>query len=152
MQGKKAGEKKGKEETSGEQFELYQQQKILKDQLRDLLDQMGSGNEAGNKALKQMEELERILLEKGITTESLERMKSLEHELLELENATLDREKDIKRKASRDDKEREIRSIKDLDLENFDLNEDELLKRERLELSPLYQERVKKYFELIRND
>jgi len=74
------------------------------------------GSQAGKSVLKQMEELEKILLEKGITRESLERMQKLEHELLELENASLKRNQDNKRKSETNVLEQDFREIQELKL------------------------------------
>ncbi|UCE93808.1 MAG: hypothetical protein JSV73_00505 [Flavobacteriaceae bacterium] len=147
MQGKEGQGKKGKEAMSGEQFQLFQEQKMLREQLQELLDNEGSGNREGKKALNQMEELEKILLEKGITKETLDRMQKLEHELLELENADLTRNKDKKRESEANrlnETERKIKALEDLYKKGA---EDENLKRRRLELSPDYKTKVKDYFD-----
>ena len=94
-----------------------------------------------------MEELERILLEKGITDETLDRMQKLEHELLELENANMKRNKDTKREAETNERENEFRDIQDLEGSKKFRNENENLRRKRLEVSPEYKKRVKEYFE-----
>ena len=142
---------KGKEAMSGEQFQMYQEQKLLKDQLREILDKEGGGGQKGKAVLNQMEELEKILLEKGITKESLDRMQKLEHELLEMENAALERNKDSKRKAETSRYEEQFREIDALKHSKESGNEDEILKRKRLELAPDYKKRVKEYFEQDNN-
>ena len=147
MDAQKGQGKKGKEEMSGEQFQMYQEQKLLKEQLQEMLDQQGRGGQKGKSVLNQMEELEKILLEKGITKESLERMQKLEHELLEMEDADLKRNKDSKRKAETNKYEQQFREIEDLNHKRESGNEDEILRRKRLELSPDYKKRVKEYFE-----
>ncbi len=96
-----------------------------------------------------MEELEKILLEKGINKESLDRMQKLEHELLELENAALERNKDNKRKSETSQYKEAFREIDPLDHSRQKGIEDEILKRKRLELSPEYKRRVKEYFEQV---
>jgi hypothetical protein len=126
---------------------MYQEQKMLKDQMQKLLDREVKGSQKGKSVLNQMEDLEKILLEKGITKESLERMQQLEHELLEMENATLERNKDSKRKAETNQLEQQFRDIDELDELKKSGREDELLKRKRLELYPDYKNRVKEYFE-----
>ncbi len=147
MDAQKGKGKKGKEAMSGEQFQMYQEQKMLKDQLREMLDRQGGGGQKGKAVLNQMEELEKILLEKGITKESLDRMQKLEHELLEMENAALERNKDTKRKAKTNRYEQQVREIDALKQSKESGNEDEILRRKRLELSPDYKKRVKEYFE-----
>lgn len=147
MDSQKGQGKKGKEAMSSEQFQMYQEQKMLKDELQKLLDKEGAGGQKGKAALQQMEDLEKILLEKGITKETLERMQELEHELLELENANMERNKDKKRESETNEIDFEQRQIEKLNLENDLRNENETLKRKRLELSPEYKKRVKEYFE-----
>ena len=151
MDEQKGPGKKGKEAMSGEQFQMYQEQKLLKDQLREILDKEGGGGQKGKAVLNQMEELEKILLEKGITKESLDRMQKLEHELLEMENAALERNKDSKRKAETSRYEEQFREIDALKHSKESGNEDEILKRKRLELAPDYKKRVKEYFEQDNN-
>ena len=84
---------------------------------------------------------------KGITNEALDRMQKLEHELLELENANLKRNKDTKRESETNRMENENREIQDLKDSRKFRNENEALRRKRLELSPEYKKRVKEYFE-----
>ena len=148
MDSQKGQGKKGKEAMSGEQFQMYQEQKMIKDQMQKILDQEGTGGQKGKSVMSQMEELEKILLEKGISKESIERMQQLEHELLEMENATLQRNKDTKRKAETNTQEQQFREIDALDQLIESSKENEILRRKRLELSPDYKNRVKQYFEL----
>ena len=77
----------------------------------------------------------------------VDRMQKLEHELLELENAALERNKDSKRKAETSRFEEQFREIDALKHAKDAGNEDEILRRKRLEMSPDYKKRVKKYFE-----
>lgn len=151
MNPQKGQGKKGKEEMSGEQFQMYQEQKLLKDQLRQLMEKEGPNGQKGKNALQQMENLEKILLEKGIGKDALERMQQLEHELLELENANLRKNQDAKRKATTGSQIRDDRRIEELNLDNFNELDQEMLRRERLELSPSYKLKVKKYFETDKN-
>ena len=148
MNPQKGEGKKGKEEMSGEQFQMYQEQKMLKEQLRQLMDEQGMDGQQGKAALQQMENLEKILLEKGIGNEALQRMQQLEHELLELENANLKRNQDAKRKATTGTQIENDRNIDELNLENFDIKDQEMLRRKRLEMSPEYKLKVKEYFEI----
>lgn len=152
MNPQKGQGEKGKEEMSGEQFQMYQEQKMLKEQLRQLMEQEGKGSQEGKAALQQMEDLEKILLEKGIGTEALQRMQQLEHELLELENANLKRNQDAKRKANTGLQIDNSGEIEELDLENFNLKDEEMLRRQRLEMTPDYQLKVKKYFEIDKQE
>jgi serine phosphatase RsbU (regulator of sigma subunit) len=127
---------------------MYQEQKLLKEQMKELLDKEGRNGNTGKSVLNEMEELERILLEKGITRESLERMQKLEHELLEMENANMKRNQDNKRKSETNLRDQELRDIEGIEFNSEFGRENETLKRKALELSPDYKQRVKEYFEL----
>lgn len=147
--GIKPGEKPGKnnsEKMSGEQFQIYQEQNRLKEQLNELLGQNKNNGNQGKKALQQMEALEKLLLEKGITNESLERMQKLEHELLKLENASLDQNKDEKRKSNTNKLNTSKRNIKEINTKKTFLLQDEILIRQNFKLKPVYQEKIKVYF------
>ncbi|MCK4562357.1 MAG: hypothetical protein KAT78_05580, partial [Flavobacteriaceae bacterium] len=98
------------------------------------------------KTLQQMEALEKLLLEKGITNESVARMQRLEHELLKLEKATFDQNKDKKRKSDTNSLRTTKRNIKPIRSKKLFLNEDEILIKQNFKLQPLYQDKVKEYF------
>jgi len=147
-QGTKEGKAKGnksKEKMSGEQFEIYQEQNELKELLKDMLKD-GSG-EQSKKVLQQMDALEKLLLEKGITNETLQNMQRLEHELLKLENATFDQNEDNKRKSNRSDQKFNRKSIDPYDNKKLYFKENEVLIRNYLDLKPEYQKRIKKYYQ-----
>jgi hypothetical protein len=74
-------------------------------------------------------------------------MKQLEYELLELENASLKKERDSKREATTNRKDYERRTEEELLLQRLLEDEKEFLRRENLRLNPDYQKRVKEYFE-----
>jgi hypothetical protein len=147
--GDKPGNTKGKitkEQLSGEQFQLYKEQSLLKEQLRDILQQHSIEGKQSIKILKQMEELEKLLLEKGINNESLQRMERLEYELLKLEEATFEQNKKKERKSDTNKEKRVQHSVKPLNIKNINLNEDEILIRQNIMLQPKYQKRIKVYF------
>lgn len=151
MEGKKGEGKKGKEAMSGDQFQMYQDQKRLKEEMERILENEGLEGRNGKSVLNQMEMLEKILLEKGINNETLERMKQLEHQLLEMEKAMIKKNKDSKRLAETSLSEQEPRTIDSLNLDKRYENRDEYLKRNKLELTPDYRKRVKEYFEQDKN-
>jgi hypothetical protein len=145
---KQSGEgRNGQEQMSGEQFRMYQEQQLLREKLKELLDQQGSGSQSGKNALDSMEELEKILLEKGFTRETLERMRQLEYELLELENASMKKERDSKREATTNKKEYQRSEMEEILLQKLLEDEKERLRRENIRMNPDYQKRVKEYFE-----
>jgi hypothetical protein len=139
---------KGQEEMSGEQFQLYQEQQMLRQKLKDLLGQQGEGGKQGKEALDSMEKLERMLLEKGFNEETLERMQKLEYELLELENASLQKNKDKKRESQTNLKEYDARQEQEILWNELRGKDKELLRRENIRMNPDYQKKVKSYFEV----
>ena len=143
------GKDQGQEEMSGEQFRMYQDQQMLREKLKQLMDEQGDGAGAGKRALDAMEELERILLEKGFTRETLERMQQLEYELLELENASLKKNKDSKRESTTNRREYENEGDLELLMKELFRQDREFLRRGNIRMQPDYQLRVKKYFEKL---
>ena len=137
---------RGQEEMSGEQFRMYQEQRMLREKMEELLRQNGSDSDKGKQVLDQMESLERILLEKGITQETLQRMQRLEHELLEMENAGYENNKEKRRRSETGIDRNQKRLIQKLEEIKGSGAEDELLRRNRIPMSPDYQRRVKDYF------
>ncbi len=137
---------KSKEQMSGEQFEIYQEQSRLKEQLNELL-KNGSNGSQEKKVLQQMDELEKLLLEKGITNETLRNMQRLEHELLKLDNATFNKNEDSKRKSNTNEERFIRKNIKPLKGNKLYFEEDEILIRNYLDLKPDYRKRIKKYYQ-----
>ena len=138
---------KSKEQLTGEQFQMYQEQSRLKEQLNDLMGKNPKKGNGGKEVIKQMEELEKMLLQKGITNESLQRMQRLEYELLKLEKATFDQNKDSKRKSETGKNLSKRDYIKTIIKKNIYFNEDEILIRKNLHFQPLYQNKTKQYFQ-----
>jgi len=93
-----------------------------------------------------MDALEKLLLEKGITKESLEKMQRLEYELLKLEKATFDQNKDSKRKSDFNKNSFEKRRIESIEFDPQFLNKDEILIRKNFDFKPLYKKKTKEYF------
>ncbi|NOQ91310.1 MAG: DUF4175 family protein [Flavobacteriaceae bacterium] len=148
-EGIKPGDKSGSnsfEKMSGEQFQIYQEQNRLKEHLNQLLKQSEINGNQAKKVLQQMEALEKLLLEKGITNESIARMQKLEHELLKLDNAVLHQNKDKKRKSNTNSLNTTKRRIKPIPSKQLFLNQDEILIRQNFRLQPLYQDKIKEYF------
>jgi hypothetical protein len=94
-----------------------------------------------------MDNLEKLLLEKGITNETLQNMQRLEHELLKLEKATFNQNEDSKRKSNRSEQNLNRKSIKPFDNKKLYFKENEVLIRNYLDLKPEYQKRIKKYYQ-----
>ena len=86
------------EEMNGELYRIYQQQQQLRQALENKLGEKGRSG-LGEKLLKDMEEVELDLLNKGFTNQTLQKMMELQHQLLKLENATFMQGQDNKRKS-----------------------------------------------------
>jgi len=145
-EGDKQGEGEGNnEELKGELFKIYQQQQQLRQALEDKLGKEGK-NGVGSNLLKQMEGIERDLLNKGFTNRTLQRMMQLKHQLLKLENATFQQGEDNKRKS----KTNENQFSNTLNNQFFNakqyFNTTEILNRQALPLQQVYKKKVKEYF------
>ena len=152
--GEKPGGKSGNknsEQMSGEQFKMYQEQNKLRNQLNDLLKNGSQSGSNAKKVSEQMERLEKLLLEKGITRETLQRMQKIEHELLKMEQAAFNQNKDKKRKADTNTKTQVGKTAKPIKVKKLYFNEDEILLRQDLKLQPLYKNKIKEYFKAKNN-
>ena len=157
--GKKGGEKGKKEGESGEQgeglngelYEIYKQQSELRQQLKEALQQNKNGkggNGNAKKVVKEMEQLENDLLEKGFTQQSINRMQQLNYQLLKLKKATFEQNKDKQRKSDANLKEFKNKTAKELKFKKLFYNQTEILNRQSLPLQPDYKKKVQEYFSL----
>lgn len=148
-EGKEKGEKLGEggEQMNGDLYEIYKQQSQLREMLKEMLgeDDKKFGNGSGD-AVKQMEELEKELLEKGFTNDVIQKMQQLNYELLKLEKATLQQGEDKKRKSETNIEEFQKRNIDKLKLQNQYFNYNEILNRQSLPLRTIYKKKVQEYF------
>lgn len=143
--GKKPGE--NGEEMNGELYEIYKQQSQLKEMLKELLgsENKNRGNDSGD-AIKQMEELENELLEKGFSDDIIQKIQQLNYELLKLEKASLEQGEDKKRKSETNNKVFQTRNINKLKLQNQYFNYNDILNRQSLPLRTIYKNKVQEYF------
>ena len=136
------------EQNSQELYDIYKQQAMLRQAIEDQLkDLQGAGVKAqANRIKKQMEDLERLLLEKGITNQVLEKMLRLDHELLKLEKAAQKQGKENKRESKTNRQIYPKMSPKQLEFKNKYDQQNEILNREVLPLRSLYKKKVQEYF------
>ncbi len=141
---------KGAEQMSGEQYQIYQEQNALKEALKEMMGKDGDSNgrngNKGQRAIKQMEELEKLLLDKGFDNQVLQKMTQLQHELLKLEKAQLQQGKDNKRKSETNTTEFKQRSIPKIKGKKLYFNTNEILNRKPLPLRNNYKKKVQQYF------
>ncbi len=145
-EGKNGKNGKSSEQMSGEQYEIYKQQSALRQAFQEMMEKAGSKGKAGNKALKQMEELEKMLLDKGITNEVIQKMQNIKHELLKLDKANFEQGEDNKRKADTNRNTFNKRQIKALKIKKLYFNPNEILNRQPLPLKSTYKKKVQEYF------
>jgi hypothetical protein len=145
--GKEKGEKTGDgdEQSNNELYEIYKQQSLLKEALKDILENNKSGN-SPNDFVKEMEELEKTLLEKGFSEDVLKKMQQLSYELLKLEKAKKEQGEDQERKSETNIQNFENRAIDKLKLQNLYFNYNEILNRQSLPLRSIYKKKVQEYF------
>ena len=132
---------------NGELYEIYKEQAKLRKALEEMLgNQKGGEKEGSGEAIKQMEELEKEMLEKGFTKDVIEKMQQLNYELLKLEKATLEQGEDKERKSDTNIQTFEKRNIDKLKLQNQYFNSNEILNRQSLPLRTIYKKKVQEYF------
>ena len=140
----------GSERMNGEIYEIYKQQVLLKEALKKALgEENGKGkndkNGSGN-AIKKMEELEKELLEKGFSSNLIQKIKRLQYELLKLEEAKMEQGEDTERRSSSNQKDYDKRAIDKLEFKNKYFNQNEILNRQSLPLRKIYKKKVQEYF------
>ena len=145
-EGEKGGNKFGEEQLNGELFKIYQQQNILRGQLKEALNQGSENNDKVKKVLKTMEQLEDDILEKGFHQEIIQRMQQLEYELLKLDKAAFEQGKDKKRKSNTNSAAYQNKQLKELQFKKQFYNQMEILNRQSLPLQQDFEKKVQKYF------
>ncbi|WP_316932008.1 hypothetical protein [Bizionia psychrotolerans] len=143
QEGSQMGE--GSEISKGELFRIYQQQQQIRQALQDKLAKEGK-NGVGNAILKQMEDVEMDLLNKGFTNQTLQKMMNLQHQLMKLENATLQQGEDTKRKSETNREDFQNNTNNQIPTAKQYFNTTEILNRQSLPLQPVYKKKVQEYF------
>ena len=147
--GKGQQNQNAEEQQSQELYEIYKQQSLLREALEKQLDNLkgvGLDKQADN-LIKQMENLEKLLIEKGITIEVMQRMTQIEHELLKLKNAAYDKGLDEKRRSTPNQKDYQQPNPKSIEILLQKLNQQELLNREPLPFQPKINQKIIEYFQ-----
>ncbi|WP_272151015.1 DUF4175 family protein [Tenacibaculum aiptasiae] len=158
--GKKGGDKGKKEGEKGEQgegldgelFQIYKEQSELRQQLENAIKQGKDSNGKAKQALKEMEQLENEILEKGFTQQSINRMQRLNYELLKLDKATFEQNREKKRKSNTNLQEFNNNSTKELKFKKLFYNQTEILNRQSLPLRQNYKKKVQEYFSLPKKE
>lgn len=148
--GGKEGEERQGEEMSGKLFEIYKQQQLLKQQLKNKLKELGLDENRSN-LLREMEQVEKDVLDKGFNRETLQRMNRITHRLMELENAALEQEEEERRSAITNNKEFDNTSKDQILKAKEYFRSTEILNRQSLPLRQNYKAKVKQYFGAAEN-
>lgn len=129
-------------------YDIYKEQQQLREQLelqlRNMLDQ--DERRLGEKLIRQMEEFQNELLENGITEETMNRMNTINYELLKLEHAAMEQGEREERKSTTatDNFQNPLLTVPEI-FRNYE-NEVEILNRQALPLRQNFRTRVKEYF------
>ncbi|CAM1343331.1 DUF4175 family protein [Tenacibaculum aestuarii] len=148
--GQKEGEGEGEksDDLDGELYQIYKEQSQLREQLENAIKEGNGENKEAKKALKKMEQLENEILEKGFTQESINRMQQLNYELLKLDKATFEQNREKQRKSNTNLQEFNNNTSKELKFKKLFYNQTEILNRQSLPLRQNYKKKVQEYFSL----
>ncbi len=135
-----------KEDMNGELYEIYKQQQQLRNALQDKINKEGKGNRIGSSLLRKMEDVEQELLEKGFNERTLSKMLNLKHELLKLEDATIDQGEEEKRESKTNQVQFSNKNSQQLEKAKQYFNTTEILNRQVLPLRQNYKQKVQEYF------
>ena len=141
------GESDGEQENNdGELYEIYKQQQQLRNALQDKLKKEGIGGSKGSALLKKMEQVENELLEKGFNNNTLSKMLNLKHELLKLEDATLEQGEEDRRESKTNQTLFKNSTNSQLQKAEQYFNTTEILNRQVLPLRQNHKRKVQEYF------
>ena len=135
----------GDEQSNNELYEIYKQQSLLKEALKEMLEKSG-GADSPKDIVNAMEALEKDLLEKGFSDDVVRRMQQLSYELLKLDKAKKEQGEDNERKSETNIQTFQERTIDKLKLKNQYFNYNEILNRQSLPLRTIYKKKVQEYF------
>ena len=143
--GSQGNEGKDGEGDAGKLLEIIKEQQALRESLQNELEKNGMGGN-GQNAVKQMKELEKQLINKGLTQDNINRALQINHELLKLESAIKQQGQDTKRESNTNTMGF-LGSNKPLPpaLINY-LKSVEILNRQSLPLQPNFNTKVQQYF------
>lgn len=133
------------EGNAGEVLEIYKEQQRLRDALQKALEKEGVGG-MGQNAAKQMQDIEKQLLNKGFKNETMQKMLNLKHELLKLDKAIQQQGEENKRQSQTNMKAFNNQAAPlPAALKEY-LNSVEILNRQSLPLRPNFNQKVQTYF------
>jgi hypothetical protein len=143
------GSGSGSEDASGKLYDIYKQQQALRSQLeKQLKAQYGEkiDNPEAKKILKQMEQVETELLERGFNDETMKKMVELKYQLQKLDKAAFEQQKENKRESSSNRKDFTNTTNEKMPDAREYFNQIEILNRQVLPLRNNYKKKVQEYF------
>jgi len=149
QEGEGDGEGQGSESENGKLFEIYQQQQRLRQAVEEQLKNMqGNSGVKGQaeKLIKDMEEVELDLINKGFTNQTLQKMMKLQHQLLKLENAAFQQGREMKRESKTNTELFNNNTNNTVPKTKQYFNTTEILNRQALPLQQKYKKKVQEYF------
>ena len=141
---------KGMGEMGKEMMQMAAKQRAIREGLEKIADELnqdgsGNGNEL-KKIAKDMEEVERDIVNNEIDQETIDRQAEIMSRLLKAENAEREREMDEKRKSNEALEQKYSNPVQMSEFQKQKEREVELLRTVSPELKPYYKEKVNEYF------
>lgn len=138
-------------QSMSEEFaRMAAEQEMLRESMKQLLDEMKKNGMFGDDGLKEiiqdMEKLEEDLVNKRITNQTINRNKEILSRMLKAQNAQEEREKEEKRKSEEFKGTYEKRKIDEIEYQKNLKKQQEFLKMNSIEFQPFYKERINDYF------
>ena len=136
------------EEELKEIYEIYKEQQVLRNKLEQQLENIlqKDKQELAKKLARQMENFENDLLENGITQRTRNKMNTIQHQLLKLENAALKQGEKKERESNTNTNRFNNPITTKPTLLQRKSNTIEILNRQALPLRQNYKRKVKNYF------
>lgn len=120
--------------------------KMMQEYQNELKSENGVGDKSLDKLIKDMEKTEKELVNRTITTETINRQKNIETRMLESERAEMEREKDDKRESTEAKDIRNPNPPKEWNMDKKSQQQTEMLKSIPANLNYYYKEKVNQYF------
>lgn len=135
------------EDLNGELFKIYQQQQQIREALEKRLEKEGLGqNGDAKRLLKQMEDVELDLINKGFTEQTHSKMMNLQHQLLKLKNATFKQGQEEKRESQSNTNQFNNNTNNQIPTAKQYFNSTEILNKQSLPLQQIYKQKAQDYF------
>jgi len=129
-------------------YEIYKEQQFLRENLEKQLEDMmqQSDKNLAKKLIQQMEDFENDLLENGITDRTRSKANNIQHQLMKLENASMEQGEKKERESDTNVKQYVNPVTTKPELLQDYRNSIEILNRQALPLRQNFEKKVKVYF------